>query len=750
MKGALIRVSGIVQGVGFRPFVFRVAKERDLCGYVKNLGDAGVEIRADGAEKDILALADAIKNNPPENARIDDMTVEWSPSQKVFSDFSIIESGGAGIGGMIPPDWCVCEECLQELSSAKDRRHNYPLITCVSCGPRFTTLKHVPVDRSNTSFGAFPPCKECEEEYDDPENRRFFAQTVACPKCGPKYVLLDKKKKQVKDPIKSAVKLLSDGKILAIKGVGGFHLACLTSDDAVVAELRKRRRRPQQPFAVMATLPMIKKFAEVSEDEEKLLVSKERPIVVVRKSESYGLSEFVAPALHNVGVMLPYSGLHHLLFEKIKEPLVMTSANVHGEPMIISDDDIFKDDVADYFLLHDLEIINRCDDSVTKIVNKKPAFIRRSRGFVPLHLSVKENRKNILALGAELNNTFCLVRGSDAYLSQHIGNTERVSTLHFMESTIERFLEMIPVKVDTLACDLHPSFNTTKLGEDMAKRLDVPLVRVQHHIAHIASLMAEHGLEEIVGICCDGVGFGSDNKPWGGEVFSAEGAAFRRVGHLSEQRMPGGDAATRYPAKMVAGMLYGKVEDDELLKILSSLEFKHGKQEASVVLQQLEKNINVQLTTSTGRVLDAVSALLGVCQHRSYDGEPAIKLESAGVGGRWVNLPIEVKDGVLDTSAILLRVFELRGKESVRDLSYSVQRALAEGLAGIAVEAAKKDGISTVGISGGVAYNDLFVRTVAGAVEEAGLSFVQNVRVPAGDGGVSFGQAAYAALITRP
>jgi hydrogenase maturation protein HypF len=314
-----------------------------------------------------------------------------------------------------------------------------------------------------------------------------------------------------------------------------------------------------------------------------------------------------------------------------------------------------------------------------------------------------------------------------------------------MESTIERFLEMIPVTVEEIACDLHPSFNTTKLGEELSRKLDVPLVRVQHHIAHIASLMAEHSLDEVVGICCDGVGFGSDNKPWGGEIFVAEGAAFKRVGHLAEQRMPGGDAATKYPARMVAGMLYGKMEEKELLQLLSSLEFKHGKAEASIVLQQLEKNINVQLTTSTGRVLDAASALLGICQHRSYDGEPAIKLESAGVGGKWIELPIEVDDGVLDTSAILLKVLELRGKESVRDLAYSVQRATATGLAGIAVEAAQGEGIKTVGISGGVAYNDLFVRTVSDAVKKAGLNFVQNVLVPAGDGGVSFGQAAYAA-----
>lgn len=745
-KNALIRISGIVQGVGFRPFIYRTAKKFSIRGYVKNLGDAGVEVYAEGTQENIQNLVREIENNPPNNARIDEITVEWPTISQNFQEFKIIESGGSGIGGMIPPDSCICTECEKEMLNKENRRYNYALITCTSCGPRFTTLKHVPVDRSNTSFSSFPPCEECKKEYSKPEDRRFHAQTIACKRCGPDYFLMDAEKNRIPDPINSAIEFLLEGKIVAIKGVGGFHLACLTTNDEVIAELRRRRRRPQQPFAIMATLSMAKEFAEVSEQEECLLTSRERPIVVLKKSQSYYLSELIAPKLHNVGVMLPYTGLHHLLFNKIREPLVMTSANVHGEPMIISDEDIFRDRVADYFLLHNLEIINRCDDSVIKIVNNQPAFIRRSRGFVPLRIQLKKNNRNIIALGAELNNTFCLVRGEDAFLSQHIGNTERASTLDFMEATINRFLEMIPVEVNAIACDLHPMFNTTKLGEALSKKLDIRLFRVQHHIAHVASLVAENRIDDIVGICCDGVGYGLDKKPWGGEIISFMDGVFKRVGHLMEQKMPGGDAATRYPARMVAGILYNRIEEKELLDILSSMTLKHGPKEAEIVLQQLRKNVNVQLTSSTGRVLDAISCILEVCQHRTYDGEPAIKLESTGIGGKWINLPIEIRDNILDTTAIVESILELKKKEKVRDLAYSAQRAIALGLAEIAVNTAKKEGIEVIGISGGVAYNSIFVKTVSDAVTEAGLRFVQNRLLPCGDGGISYGQAAYVTL----
>lgn len=741
-KNAVIKISGIVQGVGFRPFIYRTAQRLGIKGYVKNLGDAGVEILAEG---NIDALIKEIKESKPANARIDDISIEWIGSEKKHSDFEIVKSGGTGAGGSIPKDTAVCKKCLKELSSKENRRYHYPLITCTDCGPRFTTLNHVPLDRNNTSFRDFPPCIECRTEYREPKDRRFHAQTIACPVCGPRYLLIDKERREVPKPVDYAIEKLQEGKILAIKGVGGMHLACLTSRDDVIDELRKRLKRPQQPFAIMAPREKVEDFAEVSREERKLLSSRERPIVVLKKSKDYWLSKMISPGLHNIGVMLPYTAIHHLLFEEIDEPLVMTSANVHGEPMITQDGDIFKHGTADFYLLHNLDIINRCDDSVIKKVNGKSAFIRRSRGFVPIPVKL-ESERNVLALGAELNNVFCLLRDGHAIMSQHIGNTQRVATLEFMEKTIERFLDMMPTRIDSIACDLHPTFNTSRLAKELGWKMGVPIVRIQHHYAHIASLLAEHNLREIVGICCDGVGYGEDGRPWGGEIISYMNGVFRREGHLQEQRMPGGDSATYYPSRMVAGILYGRYSTGELVKILSPMYFKHGSKEVHVVLKQLENDVNVQWTTSTGRVLDAVSTLLGVCQYRSYDGEPAMKLEAAAVGGKDLEFPVGVKDGVLDTTAIVERVLELRGEHPIRDVAFSAQKALAEGLARTGMDVAEKRGITTIGVSGGVAYNDLIVKTIAACVKEQGFGFVQNERIPCGDGGVSFGQAAYAAL----
>ncbi|MBN2013578.1 MAG: carbamoyltransferase HypF [Candidatus Altiarchaeota archaeon] len=741
-KNAIIRISGIVQGVGFRPFIYRIAKKHKIKGYVKNLGDAGIEILAEG---DIEAFVRDVGEKKPANAHIDNLSIELIKSEKKFTDFQITKSGGTGYGGSIPADTAVCNRCLKELRSRKNRRHLYPLITCTDCGPRFTTLDHIPLDRDNTSFKDFPPCRECRREYKNPEDRRFHAQTIACPVCGPRYSLVDKEGKEIPNPVDSAVKKLKEGGILAIKGIGGMHLACLTSRDDILEELRNRLRRPQQPFSIMATQEMVEGFTGVSREEIGLLSSKERPIVVLRKSIDYRLSDLISPGLHNIGVMLPYTALHHLLFGGIDEPLVMTSANVHGEPMITGDEDIFKYKTADYYLLHNLEIINRCDDSVIKLVNGKSAFIRRSRGFVPVPIKVGLD-KNVLALGAEINNTFCLLRDGNAVLSQHIGNTQRAATLEFMENTIGRFLEMMPTRIDLIACDLHPTFNTSRLAKELGREMGIPVVRVQHHHAHLASLLAEHHLEGVVGICCDGVGYGEDGRPWGGEVISSKNGVFKRQGHLREQRMPGGDTAAYYPARMVAGILYGRLSVGELVKTLEPLYFKHGSQEVQVVVKQLENDVNVQWTTSAGRVLDAVSALLGVCQYRSYEGEPAMKLEAAAIGGKEIDFPVKVEDNVLNTTLIVERVLELRDSHPLKDIAFSAQRALAEGLALIAVDVAEKNTIDTIGVSGGVAYNNLIVRTIAEYVREKGFRFVQNESVPCGDGGISFGQAVYAVI----
>ncbi len=749
-KKALVRVFGVVQGVGFRPFIYRMATRLGLNGYVKNLGDAGVEIQAGGSRADILQFITLIKREKPGNARVDRISVEWIDSGDEFGGFQIMRSGGTGSGGTIAPDLAVCDECIREILAGGGRRFHYPLTTCTDCGPRFSVAGKIPLDRENTSFKKFILCKGCAREYKNPVDRRFHAQTIACPECGPVYSLLDGKGVILQNPLDTAIEKLRGGEILAIKGFGGIHLACVTSRDKIVKGLRERLDRKQQPFAVMSTLEMIRSFAEVSLREERLLTSRERPIVVLKKSREYWLSNLISPGLDSVGVLLPYTGLHHLLFKEIDEPLVMTSANIHGEPMITKNREILEQGMADYYLLHDLGIENRCDDSVIKIVNGRDTFIRRSRGFVPVHIKIEDHSdKNILAVGSKENVTFCLLKDNSAFLSQHIGNTGSVKTLGFMEESIKNLMRLIPVEIDLIACDLHPGFNTTKLAADLSGKFNAPLVKVQHHHAHLSSIIAEHGLDEVVGICCDGLGYGSDGRLWGGEIISYKKKEFRRRGHLREQPMPGGDLSTQYPARMVAGILHGRYGENELKKILGGLYFRHGAKEIPVVLKQLSDDINVQRTTSTGRVLDAIASLLGVCPYRSYEGEPAVKLESAAEKGGWIEFPVPVKDNILDTTGILETVVELKRKHRVCDIAFSAQKAIAEGLARIAVDVAFRERISCVGISGGVAYNNLIVKTIADYVEGEDLGFLQNERVPCGDGGISFGQAGYVICSNR-
>ncbi|MFZ2456853.1 MAG: carbamoyltransferase HypF [Candidatus Altiarchaeia archaeon] len=748
-KKAVIGISGTVQGVGFRPFVYHAASALGIKGQVRNLGDAGVEIIAEGRTPAIEKLIEKIKKESPGNARIDNVSVRWTTDGPGYKDFRIVPSGGTGIGGKVVPDYGICASCVKDITEKKNRRYDYALTSCTDCGPRFSVLGNMPLDRGNTSYKAFPPCNRCSKEYSDPDDRRFYAQTIACPACGPEYFLLDGSVKKIDKPIEAAIRKLMEGRIVAIKGMGGMHLACLAKDDSAVENLRSRRQRPQQPFAVMATLAMARKIGHISRWEEKLLNSKERPIVVLKKGEGYDLSEQVAPGLGNIGVMLPYSGLHYILFDEIKEPLVMTSANARGEPMIKDNEAILKNKAADYYLLHDLSIRNRCDDSVIKIVNDSPVFIRRSRGYVPKPVALANpGNKTVLALGAGENVSFCLLKGNDAFLSQHIGNTENLRTIEYLREAIEKFLEIIPAKIDSIACDLHPSFNTTKLAEDLSKKYAAPATRVQHHHAHLMSLAGEHGIEEMIGICCDGVGYGLDGKAWGGEVFSLKNGSIDRIGHLIEQPMPGGDAASHYPARMVAGMFYDEFPQEELKKILSDLHFRHGKKEIGVVLKQLERRINVQETTSTGRVLDAAAALLGICPYRTYEGEPAMKLEAAAFGGKDLQFNYVAEKNILDTTALLMDALDAKKKKrKTRDIAYSLETALARGLADIALKAAGREKINTIGVSGGVAYNDVFVRTIAGCVKEKDLRFLQNKEVPCGDGGISYGQAAYVSRI---
>ncbi len=752
---AKIRVNGIVQGVGFRPFIYRTAVENGLVGYVRNLGDATVEIIVEGDEGSIKRFLKTLREEPPPLARIYGLKVEYSEETGEFDRFRILKSSGESktSGSIIPPDIAICKRCLEELRDPRNRRYNYFFITCTDCGPRYTIIERLPYDRANTTMRAFKMCERCREEYRNPADRRFHAQTIACKDCGPRVYLTTNRGETVEaeDPIREAGKLLEEGYIVAIKGNGGFHVATATTKTEPIARLRRVKHRSQKPFAIMARdLEAVKTFAEVNEEEERLLTSYIRPIVLLRKSPDYYLSDLISPGLHNVGVMLPYTGLHVMLFDGVDEPaFVMTSANPPNEPIVTDDGEALRrlgPDV-DYFLFHDRVIAQRCDDSVVRLHGGDPAIIRRSRGYAPEPIRLRRPSKRcILSVGGEENVTACVLLGDKAFISQHIGDVENLETLNFLRDTIDHLINLTKAKVEAVAHDLHPRFNTTQLARELGERFGCPVIPIQHHYAHAAGLMAESNLEEAICITCDGFGYGLDGKAWGGEVIYSNLREFKRLRHLEEQPQPGGDLATRYPVRMAAGILH-KATDIESWILSESGRLPHGRVEAEVILRQL-KGGRVMETTSCGRVLDAISAIIGVCYERTYEGEPAMKLESAAIGGRNIlNLEPNFKGGCLDTTLLAYEVFTLKGKCPVRDLAYSAEEYIARGLAQMAVEEADRLGVRDIGFSGGVAYNEHIVKVIRKVVKEHGFNFSVHRLVPPGDGGLSFGQAVAAAYL---
>jgi len=751
---AEIKVSGIVQGVGFRPFVYRVAVENGLVGYVRNRGDAVVEIVVEGKKTNVKRFLKDLKEKKPPLARIYDTTTNYTEDENNFEQFTILKSSENVelSGSVIPQDVSICDECLSELRDPKNKRYNYFFITCTNCGPRYTIIEKLPYDRLNTTMQDFPMCDFCFREYDDPSNRRFHAQTVACPKCGPRVYLTTNSGESIEhgEPIREAGRLLEEGHIVAIKGNGGFHVATSTTKSEPIARLRKVKHRAQKPFAIMAhDLETVKSFAEVSPREGELLTSYIKPIVLLKKRDDYYLSELISPGLHNIGVMLPYTGLHAMLFDKVREPaFVMTSANPPNEPIVTENFEAVKKlgSVVDFFLFHNRTIAHRCDDPVVRIHGEDQSIVRRSRGYAPEPVHLKRLANSCaLGVGAELNVTSCVLLRNKAFISQHIGDVENLETLGFLKNAINHLIKLTNSKVEAIACDLHPKFTTTRLARNLGEKLGCPVVPVQHHHAHIASLMGEHDVDEMVGVACDGFGYGSDGKAWGGEILYCHQDGFKRLGHLQEQPMVGGDLATLYPLRMVAGILHGEADIEEWL-LSNSDRFPHGRREVEVIIKQLGKG-SAPKTTSCGRVLDALSAILGICYERTYEGEPAMKLESAALKGKdLLKLAPEFKRNAIDTTFLVHEIFDQREKHSVADLARSAQSYLARSLAELAVEEAQRLKVDFIGFSGGVAHNEYITLTIRRIVEENGFKFLVHNQVPPGDGGISFGQVVASAF----
>ena len=747
-----VNVTGVVQGVGFRPFIYRTAIQLGLAGYVRNRGDAGVEILLEGTEEAVDAFLRNLREKKPPLAQIHDVITTGIAGKNEYEEFTIYKSSEEAelSGSVVPPDVAICNECFTELRDPKDPRHDYFFITCVNCGPRFTIINRLPYDRENTTMREFPLCGYCLREYEDPSNRRFHAQTVACPPCGPKVYLTTRTGEAVscEDPVREAGKLLSEGYTLAMKGYGGFHIATSAVLQKPLLALRRTKHRRAKPFAVMArSIEAAKSFVEVSSKEEELLTSYSSPIILLNKKSNYNLSPLIAPDLHNVGVMLPYSGLHYMLFDQVDDAaFVMTSANPPSQPIVKDNDEALKTlgDTVDYFLFHNRQIAQRCDDSVARVHGGRVAFIRRSRGYSPEPVMLKEKAKRcVLALGGELNGTACVLQGNKAFISQHVGDVENLETRAFLEEAANHLIHLTNSHVDAVACDLHPKFTTTNLAEELAERNGWRLVQVQHHHAHVAGLMMEHNENAVVGVACDGYGYGSDGEAWGGEILlcTRETAEFKRLGRLERQPLLGGDVATRYPLRLAAGILSKKIGVADWL-MRNSQHLPHGKTEVELVLQQLRGKGSVVETTSCGRVLDAVAAVLGICYERTYEGEPAMKLESAAIKGADVlNLKPVISGNVLGTTELLVQVFENRAKASRADLAYSAYAYLAKGLASLAINAATANRVKAVGFTGGAACNEILANIMRSAVESAGLRFQVHEAMPSGDGGISFGQA---------
>jgi hydrogenase maturation protein HypF len=726
-RGTII-IRGIVQGVGFRPFVYARAQEFGITGTVKNLGSE-VEIHAFGDRfEEFLA---AVSRGTP-LSHIDSVEVQ-DLRGGAPDTFTILESGSGNLSGFIPADVATCDDCIVDIFTPGGRYEGYWATSCVNCGPRYSIINTTPYDRERTSMAVFPMCAACGSEYTDPSCRRHHAQTIACAACGPHLTLIRADGTQVEgDPVREAAALLDAGSIVAVRGIGGFHIACT---EEAAGELKRRLGRTEQPLAVMATAEEVERIAVVSDEERRVLHSRERPIVVLEKRDPTSLPAI--SGLHTIGCMLPYTGLHHLLFAHLAHPLlVMTSANLPGYPMI-TDLEIALgrlSEEVDYILTHDRRIVNRCDDSVVR----DGYIIRLSRGLAPKRAAIDLGDATILGVGPELNANVSVYRNGFCITSPHVGNVRNPQTLAYLQETAERIGGLLDARYDLIVHDLHPQFLSTRYAREVAEAAGAELLAVQHHRAHIAAATRE----ECVGIAIDGVGYGDDGTIWGGEVFSGTVPHLDRVAHLEVVPMPGGDLATRFPERM----LYGILPTSGVRDLLSSRGW--SEMELSVLTRQVERGLNVAATSSTGRVLDAAAALLGICRERTYDGEPAMKLESAACAGRASAWDLEFsRDGgreVFSTRSLLAEAYRrMAAGERRADIAASFQYNLARGVAAMAVRAAQERGIPRVALSGGVAYNRAIRETIVGEVRAAGLTVVVNREYPLGDGCISFGQVVY-------
>ncbi|UCH42290.1 MAG: carbamoyltransferase HypF [Dehalococcoidales bacterium] len=751
-----ISVRGVVQGVGFRPFVYQLAHKHNLKGWVNNTSE-GVEIDVEGEQADLDSFITGLKELAPPRSSIDSIETCEQPLTS-YETFEIKESLYLeGKYQLVSPDIATCPACLEELFSSSNRRYLYPFTNCTNCGPRFTIIEDIPYDRPKTTMRDFIMCPQCQQEYDDPLNRRFHAQPNACPTCGPSLELVDSNGTPVLegDALPMTSRLLREGMIVAIKGLGGFLIACDATSDKAVQLLRERKKRPSKPLAVMlATMEEVRKHCHVSDAEEELLNSPASPIVLLKWKAGSPITPTVAPQLGYLGVMLPYTPMHHVLCRDAGIPLVMTSGNISEEPIAKDNDEALQrlKGIVDYFLLHDRGIYTRYDDSVAMVAGNKRQLIRRARGYAPYPVRLPVNTGQVLACGAELKNTFCLTRDEHAFLSQHIGDMENLDDLEHFTATIELYKRLFRIQPETVACDMHPEYLSTRYARELASReKSLTLVPVQHHHAHIVSCMVDNGLQEpVIGVAFDGTGLGTDGHIWGGEFLLTDYEKFDRLEHFTYLPLPGGDAATRRPYRIAISYLLSLLGKDALEKPLPFLN-QVDSLEIDLIKKQIERKINTPLTSSCGRLFDAVSALIGVRGVIDYEAQAAIELEMIADQSETGSYPFSIVErdgvGIIQLNELFSEIISDLGRGvSKGRISARFHRTVAQIIGQMCQHLSARTGISKVVLSGGVFQNRLLLELVLASLEEAGLVAFTHCEVPANDGGISLGQAVIASF----
>ena len=751
-----IFVKGIVQGVGFRPFVYNLARLLNLQGFVMN-SSRGVTIEVEGNNSSVF-IEKLTKEAPP-LSQIMEVDITIMPYHG-YQDFQIVESTDEGSFTHISADVSICEDCLRELLDKNDRRYLYPFINCTNCGPRYTITKSIPYDRPNTTMSVFTMCDKCEEEYHNPGDRRFHAQPNACPVCGPQVQFkVQSSKFKVNDkenPIKETIRLLKEGNVVAIKGLGGFHIACDATNEEAVKKLRLRKRKSNKPFALMAPdVKTIKKFCEVSEKEEGLLISNRRPIVLLKKRQNVPLfSDEIAPNNQYLGFMLPYTPLHYLLFyypitdKDINfDALVMTSGNLSEEPIVVDNDEAISklSDLVDAFLIHNRDIFMRVDDSVVRATQyASPSFIRRARGYVPAAILLHEDGHDVLGCGADIKNTFTLTKGSFAIPGQHIGDMENYETLMFFEESLENLKDVYRVKPIALAYDLHPMYLSTQWA---MKQEGIEKIGIQHHYAHIASVMAEKGMKDkVIGVSFDGTGYGTDGNLWGGEFLIADIKGFKRAGHFRYIPLPGGEMAVKEPWRTAISYIYD-IAGDEVMQYLESISFvkRYSDERINDILKIIDKKQFSPLSSGAGRLFDAVSAILGICDKNTFEGEAAIALESITRPDIMDDYPVDIKFREpieVDFSHTVLRIIDdLLNGEDKGIISSKFHNTVATAILRVVQKLSSLHKIDDVALSGGVFQNMYLLDMTINKLNSIGMKTYINEKVPSNDAGISLGQA---------